>query len=174
MMTKAMMTTSGFASRGHLLRQARQDANWSLATIAEHSGVTEEKLRALESDSEESITIAGVTTVDLGRLEELFHLPEASLLQENNPYLHRTVVFQQFITPRGLHCWIDLLNRFTLAHATPDNNGITETSSALPNLREMVEQQLKLKVLKLVQDGSISQGRAKELLNLTAWDDLTT
>lgn len=157
-------------TRGQLLHQARQDANWTVTMVAEKSRVNEEKLKALESDNSVAILDAKVSTADLRRLEKLFKFPEETLFAENNSHLHRMVVFQRITAPQGFHTWVDLLDRFVSVHLIPDENG-TYDSYALAKLRRNIEDQLKTRVLKLMKDGSITEGRAKELLNMSVWDD---
>lgn len=157
-----------FFLNGELLRQARIDRNLSLEALSEMAQISVESLKELEKGKFDG----KVSTAALFRLEKALNLPADSLLLEPaETTIHRIVTYENFITPHGFEAWVDTLNRFVKAHLIPDGNGCYE-SSALPFLRESVEKQIRSKVVNLYHSGEITKGRAQELLNLTAWDEL--
>ena len=151
-----------------LIKTARLDRGLTHQKVAQEIDVSVDSLQKLENGQ-----INSFSTAALSRLEEVLKLPDGTLLQGyHDPaslsLLHRSVVYQRFITPAGLDEWVDLLFRLAEAYLIGDEID----SHAVAYLRKEVEKKLEKRVLFLLEKDEISQGRAKELLNLSPWDDL--
>lgn len=150
----------GFSNSFELFRQALKDRCLDSQALSNMVDVSVASLKALEENRYENISTAA-----LARIAKALKLPTDSLLREDNNSLHRMVSYQDFITPRGFDAWIDTLSRFTQV-------SLLTSTQVVPELRAFIEEQIKIKTLAAYRKGQITQGRAKELLNLTAWDSL--
>lgn len=134
-------------TRNELINFAIQDSGLSWKDLPGRAGITEAQFDQFMSLG------TGISTADVARLEGALGLPQDSLLTENNN-VHRTVVYQDFITPRGLVLWIKTLEAYVATYG----------SFALPELRNNLVRQIKNHLLEDLRHGSISEGRYDEII----------
>lgn len=76
--------------------------------------------------------------------------------------IHRQIIYQNFITPRGLLSWITVLRQVVEAFGPHE----------LPRLKDEIMERIVEKTKERYESAEITKGRAKEILDISVWDSL--
>jgi transcriptional regulator with XRE-family HTH domain len=157
-------------------KQACQDRQITLEELAEKVRVPFLALKHLEAGNLEEAGKQGLSTAGLTRIGDILNLPisawerlQAQALNIEgvpNQTLHRCIIYQDLCSPEQLNELMDLLYRWR------DIYLIWNKKLDFNNLKKLIEDDLRPKVVQAYKEGMISKGRAQELLGLTVWDDL--